>query len=279
MRYVLIRLDFFSPYTSVPFLAEHGRGNVAPPPSTLIGALAATYYYPIEKDVFEEVMERVRYVSFWVPRYTTVENISRHFTGFSQRDVRLKVIAASLKVVETKALDEKAVKVFKNYGGLSNLEGFISTYSPLDIARAALQILYQPASRLEVYYYGPAYVLYIIDNEKLAEYAKYIFRVGPKESLVAVTPVRVDEVLKHDDEVRTRFYVPVRALEGECNYELAHMAWRPGGDPFESGVEPFCVPPAVDEMRLVAFKSGWTPVKLVTEDGEFQTVVPEDVLP
>jgi CRISPR-associated protein Cas5a/b/c len=283
MIYALVKLDFFSPYTSVPFLAEHGRGNIAPPPSTLIGALAAAYFYPNERDVFDEVASKVRYVSFWVPPYAFVENISRHFSVFSQRPQRLKVISAAMEVLKTKALSDDVIKEFRNYGGLQRPEALLSTaLSPIGVARTVLQVLYQPASRLEVYYYGPAYVLYVLDDEELAKRAGYLFRIGPKESLVSATPLRVYSVEKHRGEVRTRFYLPASALGGRCGegFLVNYMAWRPGGDPFNAEIEPFCLPRPFDEyMELVNLADGWVPLEIKTEEGEFQAVVPEHAAP
>ncbi len=283
MIYALVKLEFFSPYTSVPFLAEHGRGNVAPPPSTLLGALAAAYFYPNETDAFEEVVKKVRYVSFWVPPYATAENISRHFSVFSQRPQRLKVISAAMEVLKTKKLSENVIKDFRNYGGLQKPEALLSTaLSPIGVAGAVLQVLHQPASRLEVYYYGPAYVLYVLDDEELAERVGYIFRVGPKEGLVSATRLRIDGVERHRGDVRTRFYLPARALPGGCgeNFLVNYMAWRPGGDPFNGLVEPFCLPRPFDEyMELAVLADGWVPVKIITEDGELQVVVPEHAAP
>nr|KJR73013.1 MAG: hypothetical protein TU35_08425 [Thermoproteus sp. AZ2] len=113
MRYVLVKLDFFSPYTSVPLYAEHGRGVLAPPPSTLIGALAAAYYYPEEREIPDDFVEKVKHVAFWVPPYTEVENISRHFTWLSQRKQRLLITEAALKYLSGHISDEEISKTFK----------------------------------------------------------------------------------------------------------------------------------------------------------------------
>ena len=281
MIYALVKLDFFSPYTSVPFLAEHGRGNIAPPPSTLIGALAAAYFYPNERDAFDELVRKVRYASFWVPPYASAENISRHFSVYSQKPQRLKVISAAMEVLRTKALSDNAIKDFRNYGGLRKPEALLSALSPLGVAKAALQILHQPASRLEVYYYGPAYVLYVLDDEELAKRAGYLFRIGPKEGLVSTTPLRIHSVEKHRGEVRTRFYLPARALPGGCGEGLlvSYMAWRPGGDPFNAEIEPFCLPPPSEYIELVDLADGWVPVEIKTEEGELQAVVPKHAAP
>jgi CRISPR-associated protein Cas5a/b/c len=283
MIYALVKLEFFSPYTSVPFLAEHGRGNIAPPPSTLLGALAAAYFYPKETNAFDDVINKVRYVSFWVPPYAFAENILRHFSAFSQRPQRLKVISAAMKALTTKTLSEDILRDFRNYGGLQRPEALLSAaLSPIGMAKTVLQVLYQPASRLEVYYYAPAYVLYVLDDEELAKRAGYIFRVGPKESLVSATPLRIHGVEKHRGVVSTRFYLPARALPGGCGerFLVNYMAWRPGGNPFNAGVEPFCLPRPLDEyMELVVLADGWVPVKVKTEEREFQAVVPEHAAP
>lgn len=276
MNYLLIKLEFFSPYTSVLLYAEHGRGLLAPPPSTLIGALAAAYYHPIEREIPEEFVKKIKYAAFWVPPYTEVENISRHFTWLSQRKQRVKIIEGAVDVLTSRRRLEDVASMFKNYAKKDVLKLREYGYSDQEIVRDSLQILFAPATRLEVYYWRPAYALYVVEDE-LRKYAWNIFRIGPKETLVAATPVKILGIKKAGRErTRTRFYVKVDGLSSGCNYTVNYMLEKPGGD--VGDMAPFCIPPR-DGYIEDAPADGWVGILLETEEGPFEAIVPEYVAP
>jgi CRISPR-associated protein Cas5a/b/c len=284
MKYLLLKIEFFSPYSSTPLFAEHGRGLIAPPPSTLIGALAASYYYPRETEIPDTFIEKIKYVSFWVPTYTEAENISRHFTMFSQKPQRIEALKSAIDVILGEKIDEKKAKVFFNYGGLRKEKGQSieaallqlkkAGLSDHDIARQVLQIFYQPATLLEVYYWDPAYIFYIIDDDTIVNRAPYIFRIGRKEGLVATTPL---EILKIEKVryVKTRFYLPCKALRGGCNGIIEYMSQKPG----DFSTEPYCVPHRALHFIEDAPAEGWVGLKIIAgENGirkEMDIVVPE----
>ncbi|MGC8988301.1 MAG: hypothetical protein ACP5II_07855 [Infirmifilum sp.] len=295
MRYsfALVQLDFFSPFSSVPWFAEHGRGNLAPSPSTLIGALAAVYYYPVETEIPDEFLDKVRYVTFWVPPYTEVENVSRHFSGLSQRSQRLNVLSAANNIIVKGKVDDETLNILKNYARLDReIEMFKrGEISRKELVLSATQILYQPASRLEVYYWEPAYALYVVE-ESLAKYVGNIFRVGSKETLVAATPLNVVKItpIGGEEKFHTRFYIPCRSLQMGCDActgkgVVNYMATRPQSDPLTHEAEPYCLPlrSPMDSSWLSFYSSelvdGWKAVRILTSDGkQFDVVIPEDAL-
>jgi CRISPR-associated protein Cas5a/b/c len=291
MKYILLKTEFYSPYTSVQFFAEHGSGSIVPPPSTLIGALAAVYYYPVEREIEDEFVSKVKYVTFHVPPYTVVENISRHFTLFSQRKERLKALRAAIDVVTgARELDAAVLKIFTNYGGLrlkknESVEKAFqrmrsSGMTDVDIALTAVQVLLAPATRTETYFWEPAYILYVVDDELKIE-PTGIMRIGPKESIVSVTELKIKNLQRINERIRTRFYVPVRALEGMCGTcNVIYMAQRPGGDPDKAGVEPYYVPRSAPDMSIEGSPAhGWAAVEIEAEDVTLRAIVPEYVAP
>ncbi len=295
MRYVLLKAEFYSPYTSVQVFAEHGRGPPVPPPSTLIGALAAPFYHPEERDIGNDVLGQVRYVSFWVPPYHTVENVSRHVSIFSQKKDRTKALTIAMKLLQGVSIDHV-------YRDLCNYAGFkcpskkknpnynalrrehirqLEKFGYVEAARTAAQILLQPASRLETYFAGPAYILYVVEGP-LVDVARRIHRVGPKEGLVSVTPVEVRAERVDDEVITTRFYVPRVGGRQFLNCVEVHMWDAPdfrAREPVRAmmGV-PYCIPEPLNDMH-VEVADGWTGVRLIGGDVDMYLVVPAHAAP
>jgi len=306
MRYVLVELDFYSPYISTPFFAEQGAGPPLPPPLTLVGALSAAYHYPEEvRGIPPYILKSVKYVSFWAPPYATVVNTSRHFSGLSQRKQRLKVLAAAESLVKGGSTERILRDIVDHSGRYEYKRGEkekamrvarmeIERYGPHEVAKSITQVLLQPSALNETYFYaqsGPsdrAYVLYVLDGEleaQLARLAGEIYRVGQKEVLVAPTllDVRVERLRR--DVVYTRFYAPTRALADRANCRTVYMVQVPidsyvvdVGNPFDA-VEEYCVPGPSGHMTATV-KKGWVGVKIVAENGaELEAVVPEYAAP
>ena len=275
--YVLLRVDFYSPYTSVQFFAEHGRGVPVPPPSTLLGALAAVLYHPTEREVGEEVTKAVKYASFHVPHYYSVENISRHFTWLSQRKGRLKAVEAAMRILGGAPLRE-VYDVLRNYANVRKPEE-LERYGAVEVARMVAQVLLSPATRLETYFADGGYLLYVVEDAKTAEAARMIYRVGPKEALVAVTPVDVERVERLEDGVvKTRFYFPREAARTVINCVEAYMFDRPVEDPITAAPRKYCLPDPVHDIEVEP-SEGWAPVKIVAEGLELFAVVPDYAAP
>ncbi len=280
MRYVLLKAEFYSPYTSVQVFAEHGRGPPVPPPSTLIGALAAPFYHPEERDIGNDVLGQVRYVSFWVPPYHTVENVSRHVSIFSQRKQRARVIEAATRLAKGEKIGN-VYGILKNYARVTQPIEDLEKYGSIEVARAATQMLLQPASRLETYFAGPAYILYVVEGP-LVDVAGRIHRVGPKEGLVSVTPVEVRAERVEDEVITTRFYVPRVGGRQFLNCVEVHMWDVPdfrSREPVRAmmGV-PYCIPEPLNDMH-VEVADGWTGVRLVGGDVDMYLVVPGHAAP
>ncbi|MEL9991469.1 MAG: CRISPR-associated protein Cas5 [Thermoproteus sp.] len=277
-EYVLLRVDFYSPYTSVQFFAEHGRGVPVPPPSTLLGALAAVLYHPTEREVGEEVVEAVRYASFYVPHYQSVENISRHFTWLSQKKQRIKALKAATRLVEGASINE-VYKDLKNYANIKSSLEELRKHSPIEVARIAVQVLLMPATRLETYFAESGYLLYVIDDPKVAESARMIYRLGPKESLIAVTPLEVENVQRiRDGAIKTRFYFPRDAARNVINCIETYMFDRPVENPLFSTPRKYCLPNPIEDM-LVEPVDGWVPVQIIADGLELSAMVPEHAAP
>jgi len=309
MRYVLVELDFYSPYVSTPFFAEQGAGPPLPPPLTLVGALSAVYHYPEEvRGIPSHILKSVKYVAFWAPPYATVVNISRHFSGLSQRKERLKVLTAAEKLVSG-AVDEEVTNYVVGYSGkyryhnaeekIKVMDAFradVETYGRYDVAKSVAQVLQQPSSVSETYFYTPrvsdspedrAYVLYVLDGEledKLAKMAGEIYRAGQKETLVAATPLSVRVEQLQSGTVRTRFYVPRGAVANSSNCRTVYMLALSdvyvidSGDVFNSTSE-YCVPGPSGYM-VVEPKRGWVGVKIVSDSGvKLEALIPEYAAP
>lgn len=291
MKLALVKLKFFSPYTSVPWFLEHGRGSPVPPPSTLIGALSAVYFYPEERDIPDEFVSKVKYATFWVPPYTVAENLSRHFSAYSQRKQRLKALRAALEVARGRHVDDAVLKDLMNYGGVQETQKKLfkeGKITELELSRTVTQMLFQPATRLEVYYWGDAYALYALE-EGLEELVGGIFRIGPKETLVSAWSVRIEKVEKIRDLIKTRFYVPCRAFKEGCEAcrgqgTIGFMALKPQADPLQTEPEPFCIPDSAPfESSFLSFSvsdlaEGWSALRLQAPIGQpLDVVVPNAV--
>lgn len=276
MRYVLLKVDFYSPYTSVQVFAEHGRGPPVPPPSTLIGALAAPLYHPEEKwELGADLLDLVKYVTFWVPPYAVVENISRHFSIFSQRKQRAKVIGAAMRLVEGGRVAD-VYDDLKNYANVRQSVEELERFGRYDVARMAVQVLLQPATRLETYFAESGYVLYVVED-KLAEVAKRVFRIGPKESLVAATPIEVRVEPLESEVVKTRFYAPEEAGSQWSKCVNVYMLERPSKNPL-ADLKRYCVPEPLNDMEVEVGK-GWRAVRIVGEGVELKAVLPSYAAP
>jgi len=295
MRYVLVELDFYSPYVSTPFFAEQGAGPPLPPPSTLVGALSAVYHYPEEVvGVPSYILKSVKYASFWAPPYATVANISRHFSGLSQRKSRLKKITAAESLAKGIVTENTLKNATDWKKEIEDLRMKIKKHGPYEVAKFITQVLLQPSALSETYFYaqgGPgdrAYVLYVLDGEleaQLARLAGEIYRVGQKEVLVSSTLLDISVKRLHRDVVQTRFYAPARALADKTNCKIVYMVQLPidsyvldAENPFNA-VEEYCVPGPSGRMTATV-KKGWAVVKIVAENGaELETVVPEYAAP
>ena len=275
MRHVLVRVDFFSPYSSVQYFSEHGRGPPLPPPSTLIGALAAAIYYPVEREVEPGFVSKFKYVTFWAAPYFTVENISRHFTVYSQRKKRIEVLGAAMKIATTGTADDEERKVLKNYGNIDNIDKYLEKGVEA-AARAAVQTLTSPATRLETYFSDSCYVLYILDDD-LAAPAGGIFRIGPKEALVAATPLEAKVERLNAREVETRFYFPAEAADA-VGCQRAWMYEKPPSDPSKEPPKAYCIPHPGGNIRAEP-REGWASVVVKTSDIELPALLPEYVAP
>nr|KJR73014.1 MAG: hypothetical protein TU35_08430 [Thermoproteus sp. AZ2] len=113
-------------------------------------------------------------------------------------------------------------------------------------------------------------------DDDLEKYAWNIFRVGPKETLVAATPVKILRVKRVEGRVRTRFYVREDAIH-ECHGVINYMMEAPGGD--INNLKPYCIPPRHDELEAVPRDAEWTGVALETEEGILEAIVPEYAAP
>jgi len=304
MRYVLVELDFYSPYVSTPLFAEQGAGPPLPPPLTLVGALSAAYHYPEEvRGIPPYILKSVKYVSFWAPPYATVTNISRHFSGFSQKRGRLPLLSVATELVK-RPHDEKAqmelVELLakirsKKYADAVKKD--MKKYGVYDVIRREVQMFQQPSATSETYFYAlrpegnyedRAYVLYVLDGEleeELAEKAGEIYRVGQKEVLAASTllGIRVERLQR--EVVQTRFYAPMGAFADISGCRAVYMLpvfadnyVLDAGDPFNAA-EGFCVPGPIGYM-VGTLASGWVGVKIVAENGaELIATVPKYAAP
>ncbi len=269
---VLVRLDFFSPYFAYPLYMFHGRGLVAPAPSTLIGALASLYYAPHERSDIGDFAEKVEYTTFWVPYYVEVENPARHFTGYFQKKRRLVVLH---KALTAERLDDELIRELDvNIGGVNAAELRRLGAPDSAIKRAAVASLMSPGTRREVYYAESAYALYILSDD-VERLPRHLYRLGQKETLVAATPVDV-KILDGELPAKTRFYTPLEALGGSCNgVEVVYMAEQPFASPDEARLKPYCVPKPHLDIPIASVGQGWRVVKLVGDGVALTAVVPE----
>jgi hypothetical protein len=273
---VLVRLDFFSPYFAYPLYMFHGRGLVAPAPSTLIGALASLYYAPRERSNISNFAKKVEYAVFWVPCcYVEVENPARHFTGFFQKKRRLAVLH---EVLTAERLNDELVrKLDDNIRGVNAAELKQLGEPDSAVKRAAITSLMSPGTRREVYYTEPAYALYILSDD-VAHLPRHLYRLGQKETLVAATPVEV-KILDGELPAKTRFYTPLEALGGDCSGgEVVYMAEKPFVSPDEAQLKPYCVPKPHSDVVITRVERGWRAVKLVGGGTALTAVVPEHVV-
>jgi len=271
---VLVRLDFFSPFFAYPFYMLHGRGPVAPPPSTLIGALAAVYYAPRERGDVSELAERVRYASFYVPSYVEVENPARHFTGYVQKKQRLNLLRQALAA---ERLDADLIRrLDANIRGVNAAKLRQLGMHDSAIKRAVAAAFMSPGTRREVYYSEPAYALYVLDAE-VAHLPRHIYRLGQKETLVAATPVDV-EIRKAELPINTRFYTPLEALGGACDGDVAYMAEKPFPSPDKARLKPYCLPRVGVGINVRLVERGWTAVRVVGDGVSLDAVLPEDAV-
>lgn len=292
-NYLLVKLVFHSPYYSYPAGAEGGRGPTLPPPSTLIGALMAAYLRlrgPREGDPPTSLVNSVKYAYFWAPPYSTTASLNTHYTWLTQRKSRLELIEAMKilgKTVEGTATEEelrKAVSAIKNYGrGPRDLQPEHLKSDPHSWIAKLRAMLFSPWPTYETYFWGDAYALYIIEDEELKEAANYIFRVGPKETLVSSRVVEVRSAREVKGSVATRFYIPKEATVSACR-RVEHMLTSLG-DPveliyIERRAKEFCLPtPYTGELEYYDPAPGWVGVELGTDEGVFQVVVPEGYAP
>jgi len=269
---VLVRLDFFSPYFAYPLYMFHGRGLVAPAPSTLVGALASLYYAPHERSDIGDFAEKVEYTTFWVPYYVEVENPARHFTGYFQKKTRLAVLH---QVLTAERLDDELIrKLDDNIRGV-NAVGLKRLGAPDSaIKRAAVASLMSPGTRREIYYVESAYALYILSDD-VERLPRHLYRLGQKETLVAATPVDV-KILNGELPAKTRFYTPREALGGDCGGgEVVYMAEKPFASPDEAQLKPYCIPKPHLDVLVTHVERGWMVVKLVSDGVALTAVVPE----
>jgi CRISPR/Cas system-associated protein Cas5 (RAMP superfamily) len=270
---VLVRLDFFSPYFAYPLYMFHGRGLVAPAPSTLIGALASLYYAPHERSDVGNFAKKVEYAAFWVPRcYVEVENPARHFTGYFQKKQRL---IALREVLAAERLNDELIRELDKYIRGVNAARLRRLGAPDSaIKRAAIASLMSPGTRREVYYAESAYALYILSGD-VAHLPRHLYRLGQKETLVAATPVDV-KILNGELPAKTRFYTPLEALGGDCSGgEVVYMAEKPFVSPDEAQLKPYCIPKPHSDVLITRVERGWMVVKLVGGGMALTAVVPE----
>ena len=245
MRYVLARLSFYGPFFSHIAGTVSGRGPSLPPPSTLAGALLAAYYRsrgPAEAKLDKRLLETIKLAYFWAPPYAVAPNLSRHYTFLVQKKHRV------MRMKESREL---------------------------------LSLIFSPNPTYETYFWGDAYVLYVLDGEferGLEEAVGHIFRIGHKETLVASVPVEVISK-RRVDMAKTRFYVPRDSTTSECSNVEKMLEVL--GDPVEliyekHALREYCVPPQyTDEPLFCDPAPGWAAVELETEAGIMQVLLPE----
>lgn len=292
-NYLLVKLVFHSPYYSYPAGAEGGRGPTLPPPSTLIGALMAAYLRlkgVVEAEPPPQMLNSVKYAYFWAPPYSVTANLNTHFTWLAQRKQRLELIKAMRILSRSEAATEEelkeAVRIIKNLArGPKELEPEHLRSDPYYWLAKLRAMLLSPWPTYETYFWGDAYALYILDGEveELKKAAGHIYRVGPKETLVSSSLVKVKAVKRVGGVVGTRFYVPREATVSVCQrveYMLPTL-----GDPVElmymaKAAREFCLPaPYTGELEYFEPEQGWAGVELETDEGVFQVVVPERYAP
>ncbi|MEM0484134.1 MAG: hypothetical protein QW434_05490 [Pyrobaculum sp.] len=289
-NYLLVKLVFHSPYYSYPAGAEGGRGPTLPPPSTLIGALMAAYLRlrkPTEDEPPPHLVSSIKYAYFRAPPYATTASLNTHFTWLAQRKQRLELIRAMgilNKTVIGAATEEElreAAKIIINYArGPKELGPAHLRSDPYSWMARLRAMLFSPWPTYETYFWGDAYVLYLIDSEleDIKQAANHIFRVGPKETLVSSSVVEVKSVKIVDGSVGTRFYVPRDATTSACR-RIEHMLTTLG-DPIElmymtKQTQVFCLPaPYTEELEFYDPAPGWVGVELETDNGTFQVIVP-----
>lgn len=292
---MLVKLVFHSPYYSYPAGAEGGRGPTLPPPSTLIGALMAAYLRlrgPREESPPPRLVNSIKYVYFWAPPYATTASLNTHFTWLTQRKQRLELIRAMKilhKAAKGAATDEElgeAARLIKNYArGPEWLGPEHLRSDPITWIANLRAILLSPWPTYETYFWGDAYVLYLVDGEleEIKRAADHVFRVGPKETLVSSDVVEVKSIRRVEGSVGTRFYLPKEVTASACR-RVEHMLTALG-DPVElvylaRQTKEFCIPPPfTDELEFYDPAPGWAGVELETEEGAFQVIVPEPYAP
>ncbi|MEM0370797.1 MAG: type I-A CRISPR-associated protein Cas5a [Pyrobaculum sp.] len=197
---LLVRLHWgFS--VTLPYVSGSRPSYPLPPPSTLVGALAAACGRGAE--VVEEggvpvssaysVAKRVRWASAgFLDYYTTSSQLIRYFTGpYQSRKTLTQDIPASLNVAEL--------------------------FSPI-----SLGYVFSPGGRLLVTFWGEGV-------EQYKDCAWWVYRVGSKESIVAVEDVEVAEA-KAADAATSLVYFPTRA-GASGGYGFNIQLWRRGGRP------------------------------------------------
>lgn len=294
-NYLLVKLVFHSPYYSYPAGAEGGHGPTLPPPSTLIGALMAAYLRlrgPTEEMPPPRLVNSIKYVYFWAPPYAATASLNTHFTWLAQRKQRLELIRAMgilSKAIAGAASEEElreAARIIINHArGPKELEPVHLKSDPHSWIVKLRAMLLSPWPTYETYFWGDAYVLYLVDGEleEIRRAANHLFRVGPKETLVSSDVVEVKSIKRIEGSVGTRFYLPKEATTSACR-RVEHMLTALG-DPVElvylaRQTKEFCLPaPYTDEPEFYDPAPGWVGVELETEEGAFQVVVPERYAP
>jgi CRISPR-associated protein Cas5a/b/c len=193
---LLIKLDVFSGVsTGPPLIGPASPPLPAPPPSTLLGALA--YPYLREQGVPEVVYVDGKPCS---PAVKIIEKVHYASAGFYGR-------------IEQRTL-ERVIQAF--YLRKSHLSD--------------VKMLWSIAQRgFTSYADDVLYLFYIVSDPELAKYAYGITRIGRKESIVVVRNVIVrplEELISSERDGSTIFYTPkncAKLCEGSFEFKMSKL--------------------------------------------------------